>query len=125
MPARPPTAQYIKQIRTWEGSQPRAFEELCFQLRDPEPAGVELRKTSDPDGGLEWYWVYPDGGEVGWQCKFSDNERSLMAMMDASFESVRGRRPKARQLTFCIAVDLSDDPDESRGEFGWQRFEKL
>ncbi|MBJ7520174.1 MAG: hypothetical protein JHC84_10800 [Solirubrobacteraceae bacterium] len=125
MSVRPPTAQYFKQIRPWEGRQTRAFEELCFQLRPREPTEVELRKTSDPDGGLEWYWIYPDGSEIGWQCKFSDNERSLLSMMDASFESVRKRRSRARQLTFCIPVDLSDDPDGARGEFGWQRFDKL
>ncbi len=39
-------------IRTWEGSQDKAFEQLCFQLRDPEPPGVKLRKTADPDGGF-------------------------------------------------------------------------
>jgi hypothetical protein len=125
MPTRPPTAERFKQIRPWDGRQSRAFEELCFQLRDPEPPGVELRKTSGQDGGLECYWVYPDGSEIGWQCKFSDKESSLISGMRDSFDSVKNRRPNARKLTFCIATDLGDDPDESRGKSGWQRFDAL
>src|SRR5215204_976648 len=124
MPSRRPSARSFQDIRPWDGKQTRAFEELCFQLRDPEPAEVELRKTSDPDGGLEWYWVYPDGTEVGWQCKFSNRETALIQQMDRSFKSAHRRRPNLRKLTFCLSVDLSDDPDQSRGEFGWQRFAK-
>ncbi|HKP90510.1 MAG TPA: hypothetical protein VJT75_11125 [Thermoleophilaceae bacterium] len=123
MPGRRPTAETFHRLRTWEGNQPRAFEELCFQLRDPEPEGVELRKTSDPDAGFEWYWRCPDKTEIGWQCKFIFDEKTLISAMDASFESVRNRRPDARKLTFCVPVDLADDPDGARGEFGWQRFD--
>jgi hypothetical protein len=30
-----------RSIREWDGSQHRAFEELCFQLRTPAPPGWE------------------------------------------------------------------------------------
>jgi len=59
-------------IRAWDGSQHRAFEELCYQLRDPAPAKAELIKTGDPDGGLEWYVRHHSNGvEWGWQAKYS------------------------------------------------------
>ena len=43
----------FRALRQWDGSQHRAFEELCYQLRDPTPEGAELVKTGNPDGGLE------------------------------------------------------------------------
>jgi hypothetical protein len=120
---RRPNASSWKDLREWEGRRSRAFEELCFQLRDPEPAGVQLRKTADPDAGFEWYWQFPDGTEHGWQCKFIDDEQTLISAMRASFDSVSRRRPKARKITFCIPRDFADDPDGARGDFGWQRFD--
>ena len=52
----------FKTIRTWDGSQYRAFEELAFQLREPAPVGAVETKTGDPDAGVEWYVTF-DGGE--------------------------------------------------------------
>jgi len=124
MPTRDHRIDNFDRIRTWEGSQDKAFEQLCFQLRDPEPPGVKLRKTADPDGGFEWYWVFPDGHEEGWQAKFSPNEKTLISGMKASFTSVAKRRgKKATSITFCIPRDFADDPDGARGKFGWQRFD--
>lgn len=124
MPSRLPAASSWEDIRPWEGRKSRAFEEICFQLRDPEPSDVELRKTNDPDAGFEWYWRYPDGREAGWQCKFIPDEKTLIAAMKVSFSTVARRRPNARQITFCISRDFADDPDKARGKFGWQRFDE-
>ena len=35
----------FRSLRQWDGLQYRAFEELCYQLRDPTPKGAELVKT--------------------------------------------------------------------------------
>ena len=43
----------FRNIRQWRGSQHQAFEELCYQLRDPTPTGAELVKTGNPDSGLQ------------------------------------------------------------------------
>ena len=51
-------------LRTWEGEQSRAFEELSFQLlKDCVPAATQAIRTGNPDGGVEWYTVPPDGEE--------------------------------------------------------------
>ena len=65
MPPRNPIANGFGSIQEWEGSRARAFEELCFQLRDPTPPEAELIKPGAPDAGLEWYWRLPDRAEVG------------------------------------------------------------
>ena len=103
-------------IRHWRGSQDQAFEELCYQLRDPTPEGAELVKTGSPDGGLEWYVTLPDGEQWGWQVKYSKNIDSLLGNMKRSLETVVSKRPKCRKLTFCIPFDLPDGsaPDERK-----------
>ena len=50
-------ARSFRLIREWDGSKHRAFEELCYQLRDPVPNGSTVVKTGDPDGGYEWYFT--------------------------------------------------------------------
>src|SRR3954466_6242047 len=105
MPVRPPAADRFLGIRAWEGRRDRAFEELCFQLRDPTPDGVELRKTRAPDAGVEWYWQFPDGHEEGWQAKFIFDSDTLIAAMGTSLDTVRDKRPAVRKLTFCLPED--------------------
>jgi hypothetical protein len=86
MPPRNPIAKGFRGIRAWEGTQERAFEELCFQLRDPTPPDAELIKTGPPDAGLEWYWRFIDGREVGWQVKLIEGDDKLL---DARLRSLR------------------------------------
>jgi len=64
-------AASFRDIRVWRGSKDQAFEELCYQLRDPTPTGAELTKTGSPDAGLEWYFQFRNGVEWGWQAKYS------------------------------------------------------
>lgn len=100
----------FKTIRSWDGSQDRAFEELCYQLRDPTPPRAELVKTGDPDGGLEWYFRLGNGVEWGWQAKYSFDTQTLLKLMEASLKTVVAKRPACRRLTFCIPYDLPDAP---------------
>ena len=67
----------FKSIRQWHGSQYQAFEELCYQLRDPTPDRAELVKTGNPDGGLEWYVTHRNGVQWGWQAKFTFDTGTL------------------------------------------------
>ena len=95
-------------IRQWRGSQNQAFEELCYQLRDPTPEGAELIKTGNPDGGLEWYVQFPDGSQWGWQAKYSFPIDNLLKGMEKSLRTVVEKRPNCRRLTFCIPFDLPE-----------------
>jgi len=113
----------FKTIRAWDGSQDRAFEELCYQLRDATPAGACLIKTGDPDGGLEWYIRYGNGVEWGWQAKYSFNVDTLLKLMERSLKTVVAKRPNCRKLTFCIPFDLPDAPGGSERKSAREKFE--
>jgi hypothetical protein len=124
MPSRPRVASRFRDIRVWDRSQDRAFEELCFQLRDPTPQGVELIKTSAPDAGVEWYWRHADGSEEGWQVKFTFQTDDLLKAMRASLKSAAEKRSGLKALTFCIPYDLADDPSRARGKQARERFDE-
>jgi hypothetical protein len=124
MPTRARVANPFDAIRIWDGSQDRAFEELCFQLRDPTPPHAELIKTSPPDAGVEWYWRHPDGTETGWQVKYISRTDNLLKAMRDSLKAAAKRRPGLRKLTFCIPYDLADDPSRAGGKQARERFEE-
>ena len=111
----------FRKIREWDGSKHRAFEELCYQLRDPTPPHARLVKTGDPDGGVEWYWKYHNGVEWGGQVKHIFNTDNLLSSMRNSLKTVVEKRPGCRRLTFCIPYDLPDSPGKAKS--ARQKFE--
>ena len=113
----------FKSLRQWDGSQYRAFEELCYQLRDPTPEDAELVKTGNPDGGLEWYVTLRNGVQWGWQAKFTFEIDTLLKLMEKSLKTVVSERPNCRRLTFCIPFDLSDAPGTGERKSARQKFE--
>ena len=113
----------FKTIRAWDGSQQRAFEELCYQLRDPMPPNAELRKLGDPDAGVEWYVRHRNGIEWGWQAKYSFTTDTLLDQMRASLKTVCEKRPKCRRLTFCIPYDLPEGIEGKERKSALQKFE--
>lgn len=116
----PPTS--FKTIRSWDGSQNRAFEELCYQLRDPTPDGWKLWKPGNPDGGYEWYIRHRNGTERGWQVKYAFTIEELLPLMKESVVSVTKRRPRCRRLTFCIPIDLPDSFDPPKRKSALQKY---
>lgn len=95
-------------LRSWRGSQPRAFEELSYQLLKGEvPAGTQAIRTGNPDGGVEWYATLADGTEHGWQAKHVHGIDALLTDMTKSVESVVRNRPKLTHLTFVFSTNLS------------------
>ena len=113
----------FRDIRQWRGSQHQAFEELCYQLRDPTPEGAELVKTGNPDGGLEWYVTRRNGTQWGWQAKYSFDIDSLLNGMEKSLRTVAEKRPNCRRLTFCIPFDLPDAVEVGKRKSARQRYE--
>lgn len=113
----------FKTIRAWDGSQQRAFEELCYQLRDPTPPKAELRKLGDPDAGVEWYVQHGNGTEWGWQAKYSFTTDTLLDQMRASLKTVCEKRPNCRRLTFCIPYDLPEGIEGKERKSALQKFE--
>ena len=113
----------FRSLRAWRGSQHQAFEELCYQLRDPTPDNAELVKTGNPDAGFEWYLELRNGVQWGWQAKFTFDVDTLLRLMEKSLRTVIQRRPKCRRLTFCIPFDLPDAPGEGTRKSARQKFE--
>lgn len=113
----------FRNIRHWHGSQYRAFEELCYQLRDPTPSNLKSIKTGDPDGGLEWYVTHRNGVQWGWQAKFTFDVATLLGLMERSLKTVIQKRPKCRKLTFCIPFDLPDAPGVGELKSARQKYE--
>jgi hypothetical protein len=99
----------LRGIRSHEGSQARAWEELAFQLRPPTGADhVETRKTRAPDAGVEWYEVYSDGHQEGFQAKFHARLEDALGGMRESVEAVCKKRPNLTRLTFVVPYDFTD-----------------
>jgi hypothetical protein len=113
----------FRTIRTWDGSQHRAFEELSYQLRDAPPSGATETKTGDPDAGLEWYVTFPDGDQWGWQAKYSFDVATLLSEMKKSVQAVVRKRPQVGRLTFCIPIDLPEDIQPGKRKSARQRFD--
>jgi hypothetical protein len=115
--------QNFRAIRSWDGSQARAFEELCYQLRDPTPSKASLWKLGNPDGGYEWFVQHQNGVQWGWQAKYAFDIDTLLKLMEASLKTVADKRAQCRRLTFCIPIDLPDSPDEGKRKSARQKFE--
>ena len=113
----------FRNIRQWRSAQDQAFEELCYQLRDPTPKGAKLVKTGNPDGGLECYFTLSNGIQWGWQVKYSFEVDNLLKGMEKSLKTVVEKRPKCRRLTFCIPFDLSDTIEPGKRKSALQKFE--
>lgn len=103
----------LRDIRAHEGSQARAWEELAYQLRPvPGDGHVETRKTRAPDGGVEWYELYADGHQEGFQAKFNESLEDALGGMLESVKTVAAKRPSMTHLTFIVPYDFTDAASE-------------
>jgi hypothetical protein len=99
----------LQAIRSHEGSQARAWEELAYQLRPPTGDDhIKTRKTRAPDAGVEWYEMYADGHQEGFQAKFHANLQDALGGMRESVEAVCSKRPSLTKLTFVVPYDFTD-----------------
>lgn len=91
------TTSSFDTLRSWNGEQSRAFEELAFQLlKDTVPSGTRAIRTGNPDGGVEWYATLTDGTEWGWQAKHVHGIDALLTAMTTSVQRIaKERRPCA------------------------------
>ncbi|WP_430379399.1 NACHT domain-containing protein [Streptomyces sp. B1-3] len=107
-----------RSIRSWAGSQDRAFEELCFQLREPARPGWRTIKTAAPDGGVEWYNLAPDGRAHGFQVKYVHEIDDLLPLARKSLEAVGKNRPRRNvtRMVFMVCIDLPDPAHLRKGK---------
>jgi hypothetical protein len=100
-------------LRTWNGSQNGAFEELCCQLAEYErtPVGSRFIRKATPDAGVECYWELTDGSEWGWQAKFFTTvplTSGQWGQIDDSVETALEKHPNLAHYTTCLPLDRSD-----------------
>lgn len=108
-------------IRSWNGSQATAFEELTCQLAFYEnvPSGSRFVRKGAPDAGVECVWELPSGQEYGWQAKFftTSPSSSQWGEVDSSVQTALKKHPALRQYTVCMAIDRPDPRLESGKSF--------
>jgi hypothetical protein len=101
-----------QQLRSWEGSQQLAFEELCCQLAATEsPAvGAVFTRKGTPDAGVECYWRLPDGQEHAWQAKFflGSPDEAQWRNLDSSVRTALAKHPKLSRYVVCLPADRAD-----------------
>jgi hypothetical protein len=98
-------------LRAWEGSQNKAFEELCCQLSHAEipSPGARFFRKGTPDAGVECYWVLTNGDEHGLQAKFfHDMESTQWTQLDDSVRTALNKHPRLVRYTISLPMDFPD-----------------
>ena len=99
----------LKNIRLWEGSQERAFGELCFQLEYSEDNDSKTVRNAALDGGIEFYKVLNGGREWGYQCKyFLKMGDSQWVQMDSSVKRAIATHQSLVKYVFMLPIDFPD-----------------
>lgn len=109
-------------LRHWDGSQNKAFEELCCQLARCEqsvPLGSRFIRKGMPDAGLECFWQLPNGDEQGWQAKFfrTPPDPGQWSQIDGSVQTALEKHPRLVAHTICLPVDRPDPRIEGQKSF--------
>lgn len=99
-------------LRTLDGTQHRAFEELCCQLAAQEkvPEGARFTRKGTPDAGVEAFWTLPGEDEHGWQAKLflSSPDSGQWQQIDNSVRNALDKHPRLTKYTVCLPIDRSD-----------------
>lgn len=108
-------------LRTWNGSQRHAFEELCCQIaaRVEAPADSVFKRIGAPDAGVECIWTLPSNAVWGWQAKFflTPPTPAQWTEIDESFRRVLDAYPELQRFTVCLPIDRSDARIQDRTSF--------
>lgn len=108
-------------LRSWNGSQDNAFEELCCQLASCEkyPTGSQFTRKGAPDAGVECYWKLPSGEEAAWQAKFFTNVPTAQQwrQIDESVETALQKHPSLVQYVVCLPVNRQDPRKDEESWF--------
>ena len=98
-------------IRTYEGSQQLAFEELCCQLARHDFRGQgEFIRKGIPDAGVECYWRLPSGEEWAWQAKYFPDtlEDAQWTQIDRSVSRALETHPNLTRYVVCLPIDRAE-----------------
>lgn len=111
-------ALHWAKLRSWNGSQHHAFEELCSQLAASEstPPDARFFRKGTPDAGIECFWQLANGDEWAWQAKFflSSPLQSQWQQINDSVATALAKHPRLRKYIVCLPYDLPDERREGR-----------
>lgn len=99
-------------IRTFNGSQDKAFEELVCQLarKEKNPLFKSFIRKGTPDAGVECFWTLNTGKEWGWQAKWfpSSLEESQWNQITKSIKTVLDKHPNIEKYYIAIPINPPD-----------------
>jgi hypothetical protein len=119
----------FSKIRGLSDGQRYSFEELVCQLarRESVVAGSSFRRVegSGGDGGVEGYWLLPDGSKYGYQAKYFTRAKDIdWAQIDDSVYEALKNHPSLTRYVIAIPCDLTDRSGATgKGRTGWQHWE--
>ncbi len=119
----------FSKIHPFQSGQRISFEELVCQLasREPFPDGSEYRRVegSGGDGGVESYWLKPDGSKSGYQAKYFLRTKDIdWIQMDNSVSQALATHKTLSEYVFAIPCDLTDRTGKKgKGKKGWEHWE--
>lgn len=117
-------------IRSFNGSQNNAFEELVCQLANAEPVNKKINfiRVAAPDGGIESFVELENGKYYGWQAKFFINSfnASQWQQIEESFKEALKNYPTLCKYYICCPVDRNNAGVEGRNSFlkKWESYTK-
>lgn len=119
----------FREIRAGVGGQREAFEEFVCQIahRMPPGSGAKFRRIhgAGGDGGIEAYWLFPDGSKHGFQAKFYTRSADVnWSALDASVEAALIAHPTLTKYYVALACDLTDIVPNRRGKSGWEHWQE-
>lgn len=107
-------------LRSYNGDQKNAFEELICQLARAEhiEGRQKFVRVAAPDAGVEAFCVLDNGDEYGWQAKFfSSMGNPQWKQLKDSFETALDKHPKLKKYYVCIPLDRADARVDGRKYF--------
>lgn len=114
------TIQWNK-LRSFNGSQYNAFEELVCQLANAEKIDNKKKfiRIAAPDGGIESYAELASGEIYGWQAKFfqSSFTTSQWQQIETSFKEALKNYPTLTKYYICCPVDRNNAFIDGRNSF--------
>jgi hypothetical protein len=108
-------------LRPLDGSQQKAFEELCAQLAAAErmPEGALFVRKGSPDAGVECYWRLGNGDLWALQAKFFREipKEPQWRQIDESVHRALEKHERLVRYTVCLPIDRSDPRDAKKRSF--------
>jgi hypothetical protein len=117
------------QIRGLSQGQRHSFEEIVCQLARREHLAIGSQfprvEGSGGDGGVEAYWLLPNGNKIGYQAKFFTRAKDIdWYQIDESVEQALKTHSSLSKYVVAIPCDLTDRRGtKGKGQTGWEHWE--